>query len=31
MEENESKREITLIKNNFIPQIEKEFKRVINL
>jgi hypothetical protein len=31
MEENESKREITLIKNNFIPQIEKEFKRIINL
>jgi len=31
MEENESKRDITLIKNNFIPQIEKEFKRIINL
>jgi hypothetical protein len=29
MEENESKREIRLIKNEFIPQIEKEFKKVI--
>ena len=29
MEENESKREIRLIKKEFIPQIEKEFKKVI--
>jgi len=29
MEENESKREIRLIKNEFISQIEKEFKKVI--
>ena len=29
MEENESKREITLIKNEFVKDIEKEFKRVI--
>lgn len=29
MEENESKREIRLVKNEFIPQIEKEFKKVI--
>ena len=29
MEENESKREIRLIKNEFIPQIEKEFKKVV--
>jgi len=28
---NESKREINLIKNDFLPQIEKEFKRVISL
>ena len=29
MEENESKREITLIKNDFVKEIEKEFKKVI--
>ena len=29
MEENESKREITLIKSDFVKEIEKEFKRVI--
>ena len=29
MEQNESKREITLIKNEFVKDIEKEFKRVI--
>jgi len=29
MEENESKRDITLIKNDFVKEIEKEFKRVI--
>ena len=28
---NESKREINLIKSDFLPQIEKEFKRVISL
>ena len=28
---NESKREINLIKNDFLPQIEKEFKKVISL
>jgi hypothetical protein len=31
MEENESKREITLIKSDFVKEIEKEFKRVIKL
>ena len=31
VEENESKREINLIKSDFLPQIEKEFKRVISL
>jgi len=29
MEENESKREITLIKSDFVKEIEKEFKKVI--
>ena len=29
MEENESKREITLIKSDFVNEIEKEFKKVI--
>jgi Ser-tRNA(Ala) deacylase AlaX len=29
LEENEKKREIKLIKKEFIPDIEKEFKRVI--
>ena len=29
MEENESKRDITLIKNDFVKEIEKEFKKVI--
>jgi hypothetical protein len=29
MEENESKREIVLLKPEFVPQIEKEFKKVI--
>jgi len=29
MEENESKRDITLIKNDFVKDIEKEFKKVI--
>ena len=29
MEENEAKREITLIKNDFVKEIEKEFKKVI--
>ena len=28
---NESKREINLVKSDFLPQIEKEFKRVISL
>ena len=28
---NESKREINLIKSDFLPQIEKEFKRVVSL
>jgi hypothetical protein len=28
---NESKREINLIKSDFLPQIEKEFKRVVRL
>jgi hypothetical protein len=28
-EENEAKREINLLKPEFVPQIEKEFKRVI--
>jgi hypothetical protein len=31
VEENESKREINLIKSDFLPQIEKEFKRVVSL
>jgi hypothetical protein len=31
VEENEAKREINLIKSNFLPQIEKEFKRVVRL
>lgn len=31
IEENESKREINLLKSEFIPEIEKEFKRVIAL
>jgi hypothetical protein len=31
MEENESKREITLIKSDFVKEIEKEFKKVIKL
>ena len=31
VEENESKREINLVKSDFLPQIEKEFKRVISL
>ncbi len=31
VEENESKREINLIKSEFIPAIEKEFKRVVRL
>jgi hypothetical protein len=29
MEENESKREITLLKPEFVSQIEKEFKKII--
>jgi len=28
-EENEAKREIVLLKPEFVPQIEKEFKKVI--
>lgn len=31
IEENEKKREINLIKSQFIPEVEKEFKRVISL
>jgi hypothetical protein len=31
VEENEAKREINLIKSDFLPQIEKEFKRVVRL
>lgn len=31
IEENESKREINLLKSEFIPEVEKEFKRVIAL
>lgn len=31
VEENEKKREINLLKVDFLPQIEKEFKRVISL
>jgi len=31
IEENENKREINLLKSEFIPEIEKEFKRVISL
>jgi hypothetical protein len=29
VEENEAKREINLIKSEFIPAIEKEFKKII--
>jgi hypothetical protein len=29
LEENEAKREINLLKPEFVPQIEKEFKKVI--
>jgi hypothetical protein len=29
LEENEAKREISLLKPEFVPQIEKEFKKVI--
>ena len=31
IEENENKREINLLKSEFIPEVEKEFKRVIAL
>jgi hypothetical protein len=31
VEENEAKREIKLLKKEFIPGVEKEFKRVISL
>jgi hypothetical protein len=31
VEENENKREITLLKNDFLREVEKEFKRVISL
>jgi hypothetical protein len=31
VEENEAKREIKLLKKEFIPEVEKEFKRVISL
>ena len=31
METNEAKRNIILLKPEFVPQIEKEFKRVISL
>lgn len=31
IEENEKKREINLLKSEFVPEIEKEFKRVIGL
>jgi hypothetical protein len=29
VEENEAKREINLLKKEFVPEVEKEFRRVI--
>ncbi len=31
VEENEAKREIKLLKAEFVPEVEKEFKRIIKI